>query len=159
MATQPLNIPEFRKLFPQFADPAQYPDATIQAVYNVAGSFIDDRDSPCRVLHGKQLALAMQYLTAHLLATQIPPANGSSTPGGGGTGEMGESGFITSATIGDISVSKLAPPAKDGWEFWLAGSPYGVALWALLGILAVGGLSVGGLPEREGFRKWNGVFW
>jgi hypothetical protein len=95
-------------------------------------------------------------LTAHLLALGT-----MQTAGAGGQGQSAggvQGGFITSATVGEVSVAKLAPPATNGWQWWLASTPYGQALWALLSVKAVGGFAIGGLPEREGFRKVGGVF-
>ncbi|QDH49585.1 hypothetical protein KYLE_37 [Pantoea phage Kyle] len=150
------DIPQFRLRFPEFSDTTVYSDIKLEAFWDMSSVFISLDGSPCRVLTGKQLALALQLMTAHLLSLAVQAASDSAT-GSAGTGESG--GFVVSASVGDISVTKLAPPATDGWQFWLNGSPYGTELWALLGLLAVGGLSYGGLPEREGFRKIGGVFW
>lgn len=156
------DLGEFRGRFPAFKDTTLYPDAMITLFYDTAKVFIDSTESPCRVLTGSQLALALQYMTAHLLyiATQAAGQADPDNPDAGGIGAGGDGGgFVTSATIGDISVTKLAPPSGDSWDWWLNGSEYGSALLALLKLLAVGGLSYGGLPEREGFRKIGGVFW
>lgn len=150
-----LDYAKFRVLFPQFEDPLKYPDAVLDIFYEVAQSFIDSADSPCRVLTGAQLGLALMYMTAHLLYLQTEAQKAVESGGG----DVDQGGFVTSATIGDVSVTKMAPPASDGWEYWLSSTPYGAALWALLQLLAVGGLAIGGLPEREGFRKIGGVFW
>lgn len=146
----------FRAQFPEFADAVAYPPFLIEAYWDLASSFIDTTDSPCRILTGKALVAAMNMLAAHLLILGIRAGAG---PSPGGTPGSEQGGFETSATVGDVSVAKLAPPAKDGWQWWLASTPYGQMLWAMLGVLAVGGLSIGGLPEREGFRKVGGVFW
>lgn len=152
-----LDTATFRAAFPAFASETRYPDAAITIYWDLASSFITNSDSPYTILSGTQLQTAMNLLTAHLLTifttSSKPVAGGAANTGG----SMG--GFTQSATIGEVSISKLAPPAKDGWEWWLAGSTYGQALWALLGVLAVGGTDFGGLPERQGFRKVGGVFW
>jgi hypothetical protein len=145
----------FRAQIPEFASTTTYPEVSIAAFWDVASIFIAAEGSPCGVLNGKSLALALNYMTAHLmiLSNQQNPATGGT---GAGTAQ---GGFETSATIGEISVAKLAPPAKDAWDWWLYQTPYGQALMALLKLLAVGGLMVGGLPERTAFRKVGGVFW
>jgi len=146
---------KFRLQFQEFADPVAYPSIMIELYWDLASAFIDTVDCPFRMLNGKALVAAVNMLAAHLLIIgqrQGAGPNGSGTPGG----EQG--GFETSATVGDVSVAKLAPPAKDGWEWWLASTPYGQMLWALLGIIGVGGTSIGGLPEREAFRKVGGAF-
>lgn len=141
----------FRLQFPEFADQAAYPEPLIHQYFDLAMIFISATGSPCSALRGAALQAALNYMTAHLLSLGIQAQAGA--PG------SSQGGFNTSSTIGEISVSKLAPPAKDAWDWWLYQTPYGQALMALLSALAVGGFSVGGLPEREGFRKADGVFW
>lgn len=141
----------FRTMFPEFSDQTKYPAATIELYFDLAKVFISDDGSPCSGLVGKTLRAALNYMTAHLMVLSQQQAAGAS-----GTSNQG--GFETSATIGEISITKLAPPAKDAWDYWLYQTPYGQALMALLSALAVGGVSVGGLPEREAFRKVGGVF-
>lgn len=150
----------FRQQFPEFSDTTLYPEAKIRVFWNVGASFIDRRDYPCRSLTGDALAYAMNLMAAHLMTISIQ--NQQAMTGGGTSGGQGvpdQGGFITSAHIDEITVSKLAPPVTNGWQFWLASTPYGQQIWALIGIVAVGGFTVGGLPEREGFRKVGGVFW
>lgn len=141
----------FRAMFPEFSDTIKYPAVMIEQYFDLATIFISSDGSPCTGLSGKTLRAALNYMTAHLMVLSLQQsAAGSATSNQGG--------FETSASIGEISVSKLAPPAKDAWQYWLYQTPYGQALMALLGALAAGGLSVGGLPEREAFRKVGGVF-
>jgi Protein of unknown function (DUF4054) len=144
------NDAAFRAQFPEFANTTSYQEALISIYFDLAMQFISTTGSPCSALRGTQLQVALNYMTAHLLALGKQAA--SALPG------SVQGGFDTSATIGEISVSKLAPPVKDAWDWWLFQTPYGQALMALLSTLAVGGLSVGGLSEREGFRKIGGVF-
>lgn len=146
----------FRQQLIAFKDPAVYPEAILEAYWDMAREFIAVKDSPCYILNGKSLVMAVNYLAAHLYVIGAQSLDGADDGSGGGN-EQG--GFSTSASVGEVSVAKLAPPAKDGWQFWLASTPYGTALWALLGLKAVGGMSVGGLPERDGFRKVGGIFW
>jgi hypothetical protein len=67
-------------------------------------------------------------------------------------------GVMTGATEGTVSVSLQAPPAKDAFSWWLATTPYGAQLRALLLARSAGGFYVGGLPERAAFRKVGGIF-
>jgi hypothetical protein len=149
-----LDLPLFRVMFPMFADTKAYPDALIAMFYGVAGNFISTVDCPCNILNGESLQYALYCMTAHLMYLTYPPGGTDDGMGVGGGG-----GFVTSASIGEVSVSVAQPPMKDGWEFWLGQSPFGQQLWALLSLKSVGGLYVGGLPERTGFRKVGGVFW
>lgn len=143
----------FRAQFPEFADTTKYPAAQISAYWSMASLFISSDDCPYNSLSGDRLVAALNMLTAHLLMLGIQARTASGTV----SGKSG--GFTTSASVGEVSVAKLAPPVSDGWQFWLAGTPYGQMLWALLSMLSVGGFSVGGLPEREAYRKVGGVFW
>lgn len=149
-----IDIPLFRKQFPEFADVAKFPDERIQLFADLAGSFIAQDGAPCRLLNGERLELATRLMTAHLLALAEVQAKAGKMGNAGG----GSTGFVTSSTVGEVTVAKLAPPANDGWQWWLAGTPYGQQLWALLELLAVGGFSIGGLPEGDAFRKVGGVF-
>lgn len=145
------NDATFRAQFPEFTDPTLYPAATLQVYFGMAQLFIQADGNPCAILSGDALQLALNYLTAQLY-TLGKNAAASATPG------ADQGGFETSATIGEISVAKLAPPAKDMWEWWLSQTPYGQSLAALLSLLSVGGFYVGGLAEGSSFRKAGGIF-
>lgn len=148
-----LDIEKFRQAFEAFKDPTKYPDAAIEFYWNMATAFISENDCPCRTLNGKALQAALDLLTAHLMFLAKQAARPV-----GGQARAGSGGFTTSASIGDVSVSKLAPPASNAWQWWLSGSAYGQQLWAMLSLLSAGGFAIGGLPEREAFRKVGGVF-
>jgi Protein of unknown function (DUF4054) len=158
----------FRTQFPEYGDTTMYPEVIVSMYWDMASNFIDptgpsaSNDTSCpsaclcalqrMLLNGNSLALALNFLTAHLLslATPVPPVGVAANPSQGG--------FETGARIGDISVQKLAPPVNDAWDYWLVQTPYGQALAALLKVVSVGGLSVGCIPERHGFRKYGGIF-
>jgi hypothetical protein len=143
----------FRSQFPEFSDGTKYPMALLCAYFEMAGEFISVGRSCLSILNGCSGQLALNMMTAHLYvlgAAQTAAADGPGTVQGG---------FETSASIGSISVSTLAPPVDSMWAWWLAQTPYGQMLLALLRVKSVGGTSVGGAPERMGFRKIGGVFW
>jgi hypothetical protein len=142
----------FRAQFPEFADVTKYPAAQIGGYWSMASMFISATESPYVGLSGGQLVAALNMLTAHLLTLGLAATTGS----GGLAGKTG--GMTVSASVGEVSIAKLAPPVENGWQWWLASTPYGQMLWAMLSLLSAGGFSVGGLPEREGFRKVYGVF-
>jgi hypothetical protein len=142
----------FRAQYPEFSDTVKYPEQMIHMFWDVAIQFISDTDNPCSMLQGGARRYALNALTAHLM---ILSSQASQGPAGAG---QSQGGYETGATIGDVSVSRMAPPVKNGWQFWLSQTPYGQQLWAMLSLKAVGGWSVGGLPERTGFRKIGGVF-
>lgn len=141
-----LDIAQFRELFTQFANSTTYPDLVLNAQYSVAGNFISQTDSLCGGLSGDALVYALQLLTCHLIVMGEKAASGN------------PAGFITSASEGDVSVSFAPPPVASGWKAWLASTTYGMQLWAILSVKAVGGFQVGGLPERYAFRKVGGLY-
>jgi hypothetical protein len=142
----------FRTQFPEFADTTQYPEALLSGYWDMATNFISTNDCPYYMLNGNSLALALNYMTAQLL-TLGQQALANATPG------SDQGGFIVSAKIGEIIIAKLPPPAANMWQWWLGQTPYGQALLAMLQLLSVGGLSIGGLAERQSFRKAGGFFW
>lgn len=141
-----IDIPSFRILFPQFASETAYPDATLTAFFGAATVYLGDYDNYALCGQGRQYALNL--LTAHLLAVGTGAA--AATGSGGGV--------VTGSTIDKVSVTLMAPPAKSAWAFWLSGSPYGLQLWALLKVRSAGGYYIGGLPERDAFRRVGGGF-
>lgn len=143
----------FRTQFPEFSDTTQYPETLLSMYWDMATNFIDPTDCCMwNVLTGSSLAYALNCMTAQLL-TLGQMAQTTSPPG------SDQGGFIISAEIGEIKVAKQAPPTSNMWSWWLSQTPYGQQLLALLQMLGVGGLSVGGLAERNAFRKVGGVFW
>lgn len=141
-----LDIAAFRALFPQFASELSYPDLVLNAQYGAAGNYISQTDSIYGGLSGVTLVYGLQLLTCHLLVISDKIAGGTPV------------GFITSASEGDVSVSIAPPPMASGWKMWLASTTYGMQLWALLSTKAIGGFSVGGLPERYALRKAGGYY-
>jgi hypothetical protein len=150
------NDAKFRKQFPAFADATVWPEETLTLYWGIArDDFVVTIDSPCNGLHNSSLQLAVDLMCAHLSTLMaIPPAGAGEGDGGGAT----SSGILTSASIGAVSVGMMQPPVKGMWDYWFAQTPYGQQLLALLAIKGVGGLYVGGLPERSAFRKVGGVF-
>lgn len=140
-----IDIPAFRMLFPVFASDTKYPDALINMFYGVACEYVPPYDVWCG-LNGDTLTFALNCLTAHLLQMWKLQS----------TNQIGK--VVTGATIDKVTVSLLAPPVKDGWDFWLNQSPYGQQLLALLSLKSVGGWSIGGAPERAAFRVVGGRF-
>lgn len=147
MATHTLDIAVFRLLFPPFADPTKFPDAYIQAQWDMAVTYFGDVDG-C-LFGGPEKQSALNLMTAHLMQLNILIAAG---------GSAGAGGVLTGATIDKVSVTLAPPPFKNGWQWWLAQTPYGAQLWALLQLKSAGGYYIGGLPERRGFRKVYGTF-
>lgn len=149
------NDANFRQLFPAFSNETTYPAATLSFYWTVATDYINPVGKSWNNLNGASLQLAIDSLCAHLTTLFTTDAN--NVADGDAPGE--NIGITVSASIGNVSVTDLPPPSADTWEWWLNQTSYGTNLLALLKLKAVGGFYVGGLPEREGFRKAGGVFW
>lgn len=138
-----MDIQVFRTQFPAFKDDNVFSDAFIEEWGKLAEHYLKESWA----LNGELFNHALNLMSAHLISIAVKT-----------TQNNGASGAIQSATEGSVSVSFTAPPSRNGWEFWLSSSPYGVQLWALLNQLGSFGLYVGGLPERKAIRKVGGVF-
>lgn len=143
--SRPFNEAEFRLRFPAFSDPTKYPTAYLEAYWEEVGCFIKDGGT-YGMLQGDCSQFAMELMLAHFLALAANAARGK------------QGGYKTSSSVDKVSVSYLAPPAQDSFSWWLTQTPYGQQLMTLLEIKGVGGMYVGGLPERSGFRKVGGGF-
>lgn len=144
MSQHTFDVTTFRAMFPEFANTTTYPDATLDGYWTMGINYIYSYDNT--LIDGDNLQLALNLMTAHL-GKSFSLINKGNSPN-----------VMASATEGSVSISMQPPPAKTGWQWWLSTTPYGVQLWALLQSLLVGGLYIGGLPERSGFRKIGGLF-
>jgi len=144
MAQHVLDLANFRVIFPAFSNVVSFPDAVIQAFWDVGVTYLGDYDG-C-LLAGDPLQSALNYMCAHLLQLSVM-AQAGLTPG-----------IVTQSTVDKVSVSIAAPPAKNAWAWWLNLTPYGSALWALLTVKGAGGFFIGGSLARSGFRGPTGRF-
>lgn len=128
-------LTQFHLMFPQFSELS---DDVVLAASVWALCYAQANTCEC----GEQ---TWQLLTAHILALRAASEAGNTT-----------SGAIQSASIDKISVSFAAAPVGDGWTHWLNLSPFGMQFLALSRACSSGGLYVGGLPERAGFRSVGG---
>lgn len=133
-----MDLATFRLLFPEFADANAFPDAYLDAQWAASVAFLGESFE----------VTGLNYLTAHLMKLNV-----MASVAGGGT-----VGVVTGASVDKVSVTLAAPPFKSGWQFWLAQTPYGGLLWALLSLRSAGGAYIGGRPERRAFRKVGGNF-
>ncbi|HAK2207995.1 TPA: DUF4054 domain-containing protein [Salmonella enterica] len=150
MAAITFDAALFRKQIPAYADPEKYPDATIESWWEQAACYISTEDYGW--LNGNSRALAINLMTAHLMALSAVSSSGAEQVAGAG-------GIVTGATIDKVSVTLAAPPsATDEWEYWLSLTPFGQRLLALLRSKSVGGFYVGLYPELSAFRKVGSRF-
>lgn len=138
----------FRAMFPPFANSTTYPDMTLQSYWDTATCFISNKNLGS--LTGVCRQKAINYMTAHLLQLTITIGNNAANA---------KTPFVLqSATIDKITVTTKPPEFKNDWQWWLATTPYGMTLYALLFSRAIGGYFIGGLPERAAFRSVGGIF-
>ena len=128
----------------QFVEFSALTDDQVQGYAGMAAAYVDPGDGP--LLSGPSLQLALTLMTAHL-------AKSFQMIGAGQTAVV-----VAGSAEGSVSVSLVAPPVKGAWQWWLATTPYGQQLWALLQIQSAGGFYIGGSMERAAFRKAGGVF-
>jgi hypothetical protein len=145
MADHAFNVAAFRAQFPEFANSTTYPDATLEGYWTMATNYISPGDS-LYGLAGSNLDLALNLMTAHLARSFMMLNAGQTTA------------VVTGSSEGSVSVSLTPPPVKNAWQWWLATTPYGMQLRALLQALAMKLPYVGGSLERASFRKAGGVF-
>lgn len=86
----------------------------------------------------EQRVMAIYLLTAHL--SMLIYKNQ--------TGQAGQGGMVASAAVGSVNVSYVQIPNLDMWSYWLAQTPYGLQLLALLETLTAVPFYVGGSLER-----------
>lgn len=122
-------------------------DPTALAATFTNATFIMTPYDGC-LLSGNSLQYALNLMTGHL--TQIA-AMLVADPGA-------VIGPVASATEGSVSLALVPSPADTGWKYWLASTPYGLQLWALLSVRSAGGIMVGGSLERASFRQAGGGF-
>jgi len=144
MAQHVIDYATFRVLFPAFASEAAYPNAVLDVFWASATSFLGDYDG-C-LLSGAPLQSALNYMTAHLLWSNVLLARGQSSV------------VVTGSTVDKVRVELMPPPVRSAWQWWLLTTPYGTQLWALLTAKSAGGFYIGGRPEQSAFRKVGGRF-
>lgn len=155
MARHVFDAAAFRAQFPQFADETQYPAAVLAGYFNMAGTFVSRWDN-C-LLYGERLQMLLELVTAHIVSLLMAPPPGQvdpNAPPGSTVPAMG--GILQAASIDKVSVSIMAPPVRDGYDYWFNQTPYGQQYLALLSAMTAGGIFIGGMPESMGFRRVYG---
>ena len=142
MATYTFNLASFQAACPALAST----DPTVLAgLWNTAATFLGNGDTP--TMQGPAMVLALNLLTGHLAQSMNLLQSGQNTVAP-----------MIGATEGSVTVSMQPPPVKSEWQYWLASTPYGVQLWALLGLQGAGGFMIGGSLENSSFRRAGGAF-
>lgn len=138
MAEVSLSIAEFRQRFPAFSDTTKYSDEFLTGCLDTAKLYISPNEN-CLV-SDSQIKQLIYLMTAHLAEINYSLMNGTSSSIGGGQ--------ISSAHIGDVSVTKAIPNNKTDLDYWLNTTPYGMQLLALLSMLTGIGFYMGGQMEN-----------
>ena len=140
-----ISAEEFRAAFPEFSDVTKYPDAMVNSCLTWAGYYVSTSKSGH--INIERRTLMIELMAAHILflRSQTVSATGgtASSSGGGST----VSGQVVSATIGDVSVSVVAPKNADELSYWLNQTPYGQQFLALLRMLMTPMLWCGSLQR------------
>lgn len=127
----------FKESFPQFS---AVPDAQLLRIADTAACLLEDDGSDCD-------ARQTDLMVAHLLQLETQEAAGN-----------GQTGQVTSATVGKVTVTQAQLPPRSAWSHWLAMTPYGTQLAAMITARNAGGAYVGGRPERAAFRSVGGRY-
>lgn len=138
----------FREQFPAFQCTPAIANKTLQGYWDTATLYINDNTTSvyCGGMRTAQRTQCLYLMTAHIAAINRFIATGQTA------------GVITNGTVDKVSVTIEPPPSKNQWQYWLQTTPYGQQLLALLQVIGVGGLYVGGRPELSAFRRPSGYY-
>lgn len=131
-----VSLAEFYQEYPQF-NTEEY--STICPIcFRRAKGRIKIRN--CGRLRDNDRKDAIYLFTAHLSLLTYKNRTGQGNSGGAGQ--------VASASVGEVSVSYVPIPNEDAWSYWLALTPYGLELLALLEGLTAVPMYGGGSMER-----------
>ena len=134
-----VSLQEFYKEYPEF-NKDEYKNICPFA-FRQTKNFISVKN--CYRLKDEQRKAAIYLMTAHLSVLTLKNQSGAAGAGGAGAG------IVTSASVGEVSVSyQQIPTNNDMFDFWLATTPYGQELLALLDMLSSVPFYIGGSLER-----------
>ena len=133
-----LDIDAFRLLYPEYADPIEYPNIVIETRWAQATVFMPEAGNS--LFTDAQWQAGLYMLLAHWVSIGAQTAKGEYPS------------YVTQGGTSKISVSTAAPPAADSFLWWLQCTPYGAQLAALLRAKAAGGLLVGGQNVTGAYR-------
>lgn len=127
-----MDAAQFRTDFPEFADAAIYPDATVNLWLGVAGiSLPADR-------WGALLDLGTELFIAHHLA--VGAGNTKAAAAGGIPGSAG--GVISSKSVDKVSVSyDTGAGTLEGGDFWNR-TTYGIEFLRYARMMGAGGIQL-----------------
>lgn len=111
----------FRNQFPAFENTTIFPPAQLEGWWTMASAYININNT--RPWTPAQLQLAVDLMCAHLAASFTLINAGI------------PSVLVIGTTEGSVTVSMQPPPTMTAYGWWLATTPYGAQLRALLRIV------------------------
>ena len=144
MSEVTVTVAEWRQAMPEFSSATVYPDAYMQRFLTQATMYISKKNFRIRP---EVRVLAIEYMASHLLTLAAVDAAGNANSNAETAGSI-----VTSASVDNVSISTLAPIAKDAFEQWIQSTPYGKAYWALLTANNPTGVFYVGTPRLHGIR-------
>ena len=103
-----LDVAEFRLMFPAFADTEKWPDVMIRVQFDAACDYVSPY--PGRRFGKRSRKRLLYLMTAHLLHLNSAQAE---------SGQPGQGGMVSSATVDKISVTLATPQVKSQWQWWM----------------------------------------
>lgn len=156
------DIEEFYSLFPEFKPKDEDPNPPytrefVESMAKQTAFFV--KPTWCRELDGPDRHFAFLLTVAHISTlTKAELAKGAQgQPAGFGGASMMDSmpGFIASASVGGVSISKSSIyQPKSGWESWYYQTPYGRRFLVLLEQAAPCGLFYQGEENIADCLRW-----
>lgn len=131
MVDTPVTVMDFITDFPEFCS---MDENKIKAMFKRASCFIEVENNPC--FGGECAIMAYELIVAHLLSISKKMEQNAQT------------GFVSSSSIGSVSVSLVAPTNRTQLEYWLNQTPYGQQYLALLRAKTPTGMYLGGSCQR-----------
>lgn len=134
------NAEVFREQIVQYADAALYPDALLLSYWNFSLNFCSEKINIFAQISSQQLILNLFiahfiYINHKLNRKDLPVV-------------------LASSSAGAESASFTPPPVGNSpFRYWLSTSPYGNQILGILDLLGVGGILIGGSPEKSAFRN------
>ena len=129
----------FRNQFPAFENTTLFPPAQLEGWWDMGTAYINiDSNYPWN-FKTKQLQLAIDLMCAHLAASFTLINKGI------------PSVVVIGTTEGTVTVSMQPPPNKTAFGWWLATTPYGSQLRALLRVVGNVGFFVPRVNNSAGY--------
>ncbi len=133
------NDVDFRNQFPAFENTTLFPPAQLEGWWTMGTAYINiDNNYPWN-FKTKQLQLAIDLMCAHLAQSFTLISQGI------------PSVVVTATSEGTVNVTMEAPPTPTAFGWWLATTPYGAQLRALLRAVGNVGLFMPRIQTGAGY--------